>query len=57
MVERLEGASDVQKAMLGLGAVLQCPTVTANGRLISKAACQGVNVVCLTHHAVWLTGM
>ena len=55
-MDELEHLTPAQKAVFGLGDSLRALTVTANGRAVSKARSQGVALVCVVHHAVWLTG-
>jgi hypothetical protein len=48
---------DKQEAVLGLGDARQCPSVTANAKVLSNASSHGVRLVAITHPAIWLTNM
>lgn len=54
---QLDHVTDVHKAVLSVGDSMRAVTVTANAKLISKARSQGLSVVSVVHHAIWLTGM
>lgn len=55
-IEQLQHLTAVHRAVLSTANTLRAVTVTANAKLVSKARCQGLQVVSVLHHAVWLTG-
>jgi hypothetical protein len=56
-IDALEYVTEAHKAIFGLGDGRKCPTVTANAKMLSKARSQGVHLMGIVHHAIWLTGI